>query len=90
MNRRDFFKNITVFGASAALVPTSVLFAERAKEISQEVIEYSSEKINNLNEYAMGAIIPSITSLALYAYTLELFYLSLFIFLLITSGIVVW
>jgi len=87
MNRRDFFKNLTVVGASAALVPTSVFFAERAKEISSEVIEYSSEKINNLNEYAMGAILPSLTTLALYAHTMELLYVLLFLFLIITAGI---
>ena len=89
MNRRDFFKNIAIVGTSAALVPTSVLFAERAKEITMEVFEYSSEKINNINEYAMGAILPSLTSLALYAYTMELFYVLLFLFLLITTGIAV-
>ena len=89
MDRRDFFKNLTIIGASAALAPTSVLFAERAKEITKEVFEYSSEKINNINEYAMGAILPSLTSLALYAYTMELFYVLLFLFLLTTTGIAI-
>jgi len=89
MDRREFLKGFSVIGASAALVPTSVLFAERAKEITKEVFEYSSEKINNINEYAMEAIIPSLTSLALYAYTMELFYVLLFLFLLITTGIAV-
>ena len=89
MDRREFLKGFSVIGASAALVPTSVLFAERAKEITQEVFEYSSAKINNINEYAMEAIIPSLTSLALYAYTMELFYVLLFLFLLITTGIAV-
>ena len=89
MDRRDFLKNFTIIGSSAALVPTSVLFAERAKEITKEVFEYSSEKINNINEYAMEAIIPSLTSLALYAYTMELFYVLLFLFLLTTTGIAI-
>jgi len=89
MDRREFLKGFSVIGASAALVPTSVLFAERAKEITMEVFEYSSEKINNINEYAMEAILPSLTSLALYAYTMELFYVLLFLFLLITTGIAV-
>ena len=89
MNRRDFFTNLAIFGTSAALVPSSVLFAERAKEITKEVFEYSTEKINNINEYAMGAILPSLASLALYAYTMELFYVLLFLFLLITTGIAV-
>jgi len=89
MDRREFLKGFSVIGASAALVPTSVLFAERAKEITQEVFEYSSEKINNINEYAMEAIIPSLTSLALYAYTMELFYVLLFLFLLTTTGIAI-
>ena len=89
MNRRDFFTNLAIFGTSVALVPTSVLFVERAKEITKEVFEYSSEKINNINEYAMEAILPSLTSLALYAYTMELFYVLLFLFLVITTGITV-
>ena len=89
MDRRDFLKNFTIIGSSAALVPASVLFAERAKEITMEVFEYSSEKINNINEYAMEAILPSLTSLALYAYTMELFYLALFLFLILSAGITI-
>jgi len=93
MNRRDFSKNLTIVGASAALVPSSVLFAEKAvqitKEVSFEVYEYTSEKINQVNEYAMNSIVPSLLSLALYAYTMELFYVALFLFLMLTTGIAI-
>ena len=49
----------------------------------------SRAKINNLNDYAMDAVLPSLATKAIYAYTMELIYVVLFIFLLITSGIVI-
>ena len=87
MDRREFLKGFTVVGATAALAPTSILFAERVKQTTQEIIEYSSAKINHLNDYAMESVLPSIVTLAIYAYSMELMYLVLFIFLLITTGI---
>ena len=87
MDRREFLKGFTIVGATAALAPTSMLFAERVKQTTQEIIEYSSAKINHLNDYAMESVLPSIVTLAIYAYSMELMYLVLFIFLLITTGI---
>lgn len=87
MDRREFLKGFTIVGATAALAPTSILFAERVKQTTQEIIEYSSAKINHLNDYAMESVLPSIVTLAIYAYSMELMYLVLFIFLLITTGI---
>ena len=87
MDRREFLKGFTVVGATAALAPTSILFADRVKQTTQEIIEYSTAKINHLNDYAMESVLPSIVTLAIYAYSMELMYLVLFIFLLITTGI---
>ena len=89
MDRREFLKGFTIIGASAVLVPSSVLLAKRAQELSKEFLEFSSQHFQSLNEYAAAAILPSLASLALYAYTMELMYLLLTIFLLITTGIVV-
>ena len=88
MDRREFLKGFTVVGATAALAPTSILFAERVKQTTQEIIEYSTARINHLNDYAMDAVLPSLASLAVYAYTMELIYVVLFLFLLLTAGIV--
>ena len=46
MDRREFLKGFTVVGATAALAPTSILFAERVKETTQEIIEYPPDKIS--------------------------------------------
>ena len=89
MDRREFLKGFTVVGATAALAPTSILFTERLKQTTQEIIEYSSAKINHLNDYAMDAVLPSLATLAIYAYTAELIYVLFFIFLLITSGFII-
>ena len=89
MDRREFLKSFTIVGASAALVPTSILFAEKVNQTTHEIIEYSTAKINHLNEYAMDAVLPSLATLVIYAYTMELIYVVVFIFLLITSGIVI-
>jgi len=76
-------------GTAIALVPTPLIFAEKLQNSTQDFIEYSSEKVNVLNDYAMGAILPSLASLAMYAYTLELIYVVLFLFLIITAGIII-
>jgi|TARA_B110000858_G_C17710299_1_gene430234 hypothetical protein len=89
MKRREFLNNTVMVGTAVAVVPLSMLFVERAQETTQEFIEYSSDKINSLNDYAMGAILPSLASFAIYAYTQELMYVLLFIFLLLTAGIII-
>ena len=88
MDRREFLKGFTVVGATAALTPTSILFADMVKQTTQEIIEYSTAKINHLNDYTMNAVLPSLATLAIYAYSMELIYMVLFLFLLITAGIV--
>lgn len=89
MDRRYFIKNTAMVGTAIAIVPTSMFFAEKIQNSAHEFIEYSSDKINALNDYAMGAILPSLAALAIYAYTMELIYVVLFIFLLITAGIII-
>ena len=89
MDRRYFIKNTAMVGSAIAIVPTSMFFAEKIQHSAHEFVEYSSDKINALNDYAMGAILPSLAALAIYAYTMELIYVVLFIFLLITAGIVI-
>tara|TARA_Y100000748_G_scaffold189311_1_gene158439 strand:- start:492 stop:761 length:270 start_codon:yes stop_codon:yes gene_type:complete len=89
MDRRYFIKSTTIAGTAIAIVPTSMLLVEKIQNSTQDFIEYSSEKINILNDYAMGAIIPSIASLAIYAYTLELIYVVLFLFLIIATGVII-
>lgn len=89
MDRRYFIKSSTIAGTAIAIVPISMLLQEKIQNSTQDFIEYSSEKINVLNDYAMGAILPSLASLAMYAYTLELIYVVLFLFLIITAGIII-
>ena len=89
MDRRYFIKNTAMAGTAIAIVPTSMFFAEKIQHSAHEFVEYSSDKINALNDYAMGAILPSLAALAIYAYTMELIYVVLFIFLLITAGIII-
>ena len=89
MDRRYFIKNTAMAGTAIAIVQTSMFYAEKIQNSAHEFVEYSSDKINAINDYAMGAILPSLASLAIYAYTMELIYVVLFIFLLITAGIVI-
>ena len=89
MDRRYFIKSSTIAGTAIAIVPISMLLHEKIQNSTQDFIEYSSEKINVLNDYAMGAILPSLASLAMYAYTLELIYIVLFLFLIISAGIII-
>jgi len=89
MDRRYFIKSSTIAGTAIAIVPISMLLHEKIQNSTQDFIEYSSEKINVLNDYAMGAILPSLASLAMYAYTLEFIYVALFLFLIITAGIII-
>ena len=89
MDRRYFIKNTAIVGTAIAIVPSSILFAEKIQNTTQDIIDYSSDKVNALNDYAMGAMLPSLAAFAIYAYTMELIYVVLFIFLLITAGIII-
>ncbi len=72
-----------------AIVPASMLFTQQVQKSAGEFIDYTSDKVNALNDYALGAILPSLASLAIYAYTMELIYVVLFIFLLLSAGIII-
>ena len=72
-----------------AIVPASMLFTLQVQKSAGEFIDYTSDKVNALNDYALGAILPSLASLALYEYTIELIYVVLFIFLLPRAGIII-
>ena len=72
-----------------AIVPASMLFTQQVPKSAGEFIDYTSDKVNALNDYALGAILPSLASLAIYAYTMELIYVVLFIFLLLSAGILI-
>ena len=89
MDRRYFLKNTAIAGTAMAIVPTSVLFTQQVQKSAGEFIDYTSDKVNAFNDYAMGAILPSLASLAIYAYTMELIYVVLFIFLLLSAGIII-
>tara|TARA_B100001758_G_C17771460_1_gene285300 strand:- start:62 stop:331 length:270 start_codon:yes stop_codon:yes gene_type:complete len=89
MDRRYFIISTSLAGTAIAIVPTSMLLAEKIQNSTQDFFDYSSEKINVLNDYAMGAILPSFASLAIYAYTFELIYVALFLFLIITTGVII-
>ena len=72
-----------------AIVPASMLFTQQVQKSAGEFIDYTSDKVNAFNDYAMGSILPSLASLAIYAYTMELIYVVLFIFLLLSAGIII-
>lgn len=67
MHIRYFIKSTTLAGTAIAIVPTSMLLGEKIQNSTQDFVEYSSEKINVLNDYTLGAILPSLASLAIYA-----------------------
>ena len=71
-----------IFGAGAAI--------ESITKHSNEFFEHMSETVNKLNEYALGGLLPSLLPLVLFAYTQELMYVMLFLFLLISSGLVIF
>jgi len=89
MDRRYFIKNTAIAGTAVAIVPASMLFSQQVQKSAGEFIDYTSDKVNALNDYALGAILPSLASLAIYAYTMELIYVVLFIFLLLSAGIII-
>jgi uncharacterized membrane protein len=89
MDRRYFIKNTAIAGTAMAIVPASMLFTQQVQKSAGEFIDYTSDKVNALNDYALGAILSSLASLAIYAYTMELIYVVLFIFLLLSAGIII-
>ena len=94
MKRRYFIQSTAIVASTAVIVPSAIFGADKVIESitkhSNELIEYTSETVNKLNEYALGGLLPSLLPLMLFAYTQELMYVMLFLFLLISSGIVIF
>ena len=94
MQRRYFIQSTGIVASTAVLVPSTIFGAHASIESitkhSNEFFEYTSETVNKLNEYALGGLLPSLLPLILFAYTQELIYIILFLFLLISSGIVIF
>ena len=94
MKRRYFIQSTGIIASTAVIVPSGIFAADAAIESitkhSNEFIEFTSETANKLNDYALGGILPSLIPLMLFAYTYELIYVMLFLFLLISSGIVIF
>ena len=94
MDRRYFIQSTSLVTSTAVLVPSLLYAAESASDAvsrkTHEVIEYTSETVNKLNDYALAGILPSLLPLMLYAYTQEMMYVMLFFFLLISSGVIIF
>ena len=94
MNRRYFIKSTGIVASTTVLVPMAIFSVDSAirsiTKHSNEFIEYTSETVNKLNEYALGGLLPSLIPLMLFTYTQELMYVMLFLFLLISSGLVIF
>lgn len=94
MDRRYFITSSSIIGFTVAVVPSLIFAANKTNEAithrSEEFIEYSSEMVNKFHDYSLGGILPAMLPLAIYACTEELIYLILFLFLLITSGIIIF
>lgn len=94
MKRRYFIKGAGLVTSTAVFVPSAFYAAEAMSESiarhSQELIEYTSETANKLNEYALGGLLPSLVPLMLFAYSQEFIYIILFIVLLVSSGIIIF
>ena len=94
MDRRYFIKSTGIVGSTAVLVPSAIFAADATMESivkhSNDFIEYTAETANKLNDYALGALLPSLVPLMLFAYTQELMYVILFFFLIISSGIIIF
>ena len=94
MQRRYFLKGTGIVASTVVLVPSAIFAADAAMESivkhSNEFMDYTAETANNLNDYALGGLLPSLVPLMLFAYTQELMYVILFFFLLISSGIIIF
>jgi hypothetical protein len=53
MDRRYFLKNTAIAGTAMAIVPTSILFSKQVQKSAGEFMDFTSDKVNALNDYAM-------------------------------------
>ena len=70
---------LCMIGTGYVGLVSGVCFSDLGNEVI--CVDKDDIKINNLNDYAMDAVLPSIATLAIYAYTAELIYIIFFIFL---------
>ena len=81
LSRREFLITGSVLAAAAALPSIYALNKDNIERRYQDIKAFASEKMQNMDKYALAAIVPSIMTMLLLTHVNEL--LSAFVSLLI-------
>lgn len=81
LSRREFIITSSAVTAALAVPGALMLNRENIKQRYEDMKAFASDKIKNLDKYALAAIAPSILTMLLYSYANEI--ISVFISLLL-------
>ncbi len=72
LSRREFLITGSVLAAAAALPSVYALNKDNIERRYQDIKAFASDKMKNMDKYALAAIVPSVMAMLLFTYANEL------------------
>ena len=83
--RREFLITGSVLAAAAALPSVYALNKDNIERRYQDIKAFASDKMKNMDKYALAAIVPSVMAMLLFTYANELMSVLISLIILLLS-----
>ena len=85
LSRREFLITGSVLAAAAALPSIYALNKDNIERRYQDIKAFASDKMKNMDKYALAAIVPSVMAMLLFTYANELMSVLISLIILLLS-----
>ena len=85
LSRREFLITGSVLAAAAALPSVYALNRDNIERRYQDIKAFASDKMKNMDKYALAAIVPSVIAMLLFTYANELMSVLISLIILLLS-----
>ncbi len=85
LSRREFLITGSVLAAAAALPSVYALNKDNIEHRYQDIKAFASDKMKNMDKYALAAIVPSVMAMLLFTYANELMSVLISLIILLLS-----
>ena len=85
LSRREFLITGSVLAAAAALPSVYALNKDNIERRYQDIKAFASDKMKNMDKYALAAIVPSVIAMLLFTYANELMSVLISLIILLLS-----
>jgi hypothetical protein len=85
LSRREFLITGSVLAAAAALPSVYALNKDNIERRYQDIKAFASDKMKNMDKYALAAIVPSVMAMLLFTYANELMSVLISLIILLLS-----